>query len=258
LTKTAELAAPRSVMALVLREMSSTYGNSPGGYVWAVLQPIGMIVVLSFGFSLLFRTPSLGTSFILFYATGYLPYDMYTQLSQKVGTSIKYSRSMLTYPRVVWLDAILARFVLNFLTLLTVFCIVITGVLLIVNTPTIISLTPVLLGISIAALVGLGVGVMNCLLVGLFPVWGIIWKIATRPMFIASGVLFIYEDMGGLVQTILWWNPILHVTGLVRSGFYASYEASYVSLTYCFGLALTLICFGLLFLQANHKQIVNN
>lgn len=247
----------RSITALMLREMGSTYGDSPGGYVWAVLQPIGMIMILSLGFSLLVKTPSLGTSFILFYATGFLTYDMYNQMMHKVSGALKYFIAMLAYPRVSWLDAIVARFVLNILTLATIFCIVISGILMVIETRTIIAIQPILIGLTLCAFLGLGVGMVNCLLAGLFPVWQIIWKILTRPMFIASGVLFTYEDMPSLVQDILWWNPILHATGLVRTGFYPNYYASYVSLEYCFGVVLILITIGLLFLQTYHNKILN-
>lgn len=247
----------RAITALILREMGSTYGDSPGGYVWAVVQPIGMIVILSLGFSLLVKAPSLGTSFILFYATGFLTYDIYNQMMQKVGRALVYSKAMLAYPRVTWLDAILARFALNTLTLLTVFCIVISAILLWIDTRTVITIRPILLGLGMCTLFGLGVGMVNCLLTGLFPVWGIIWKILSRPMFIASGVIFIYEDMPSAVQNILWWNPILHGTGLVRSGFYPTYYASYVSLEYIFGVTLVLIATGLLFLGTYHGKVLN-
>ena len=246
----------RSITALMLREMGSTYGESPGGYIWALLQPIGMIIVLTIGFSLLIKTPALGTSFILFYATGFLTYDMFNQIMKAVLDSLKYSRAMLAYPRVIWLDAILARFFLNALTFLTVFCIVISGVLYFDETRTVITIQPILIGLAICMLTGLGVGMMNCLLIGLFPLWKTIWKILSRPLFIASGVIFIYEDMPNSVQNILWWNPVLHATGLVRSGFYPNYHASYVSLIYCFGLAMTLIAFALLLLWTQHEKIL--
>ena len=248
--------AARTILALMLREMGSTYGTSPGGYVWAVLQPIGVILMLSLAFSLLFKTPSLGTSFMLFYATGFLPYDLYNQLMAKTIGALKYSKAMLAYPRVIWLDAILARFFLNTLTLIMVFFIVMAGILYFIESRTIIDVQPILLGMAICALVGLGGGMMNCLLIGLFPVWQTIWKILSRPMFLASGVLFIYEDMPPVVQNILWWNPILHGTGLVRTGFFSTYHASYISLTYSFGLAIILIAAGLLFLRAHHKQVL--
>ncbi|OJI92216.1 capsular polysaccharide transport system permease protein [Planktotalea frisia] len=259
--ETASLRPPRfltlrTVIALMLREMGSTYGRSPGGYFWAIAQPIGMIMVLALAFGLLFRSPSLGTSFILFYSTGFLPFDLYNQLQSKISSSLIYSRAMLAYPRVTWLDTILARFVLNTITLLTVFCIVITGILLVVDTHTIISITPILLGLSMAAALGLGVGLMNCLLGGLFPVWDILWRIIMRPMFMASGVLFIFEDMPRFVQTILWWNPVFHVTGLMRMGFYQTYSADYISLRYGFGVAFVLMAAGLLFLRANYQRVL--
>ena len=97
---------------------------------------------------------------------------------------------------------------------------------------------------------------LTCLLVGLFPVFDIIWKVLTRPMFIASGVLFIYEDMPPLAQDILWWNPVMHATGLVRTGFYPNYYATYVSLEYCFGFALLTTLLGLLFLRAYQEKVM--
>ena len=254
--KVPRLTAARSILALMLREMGSTYGQSPGGYVWAILQPMGIIVVLSLGFSLLIRTPSLGTSFLLFYATGFLTFDLYNQLSRKIMVALKYSKAMLSYPRVVWLDAILARFFLNSLTLLAVFCISISIILTIESTPTVLSTQPILFGLGLSLLLGLGVGTFNCMLVGLFPVWDIIWKILSRPMFIASGVLFIYEDLPPLAQDILWWNPVMHATGLVRMGFYPSYYATYVSLEYCFIFSMVTAVLGLLFLRAYSEKIM--
>lgn len=246
----------RSITALMLREMGSTYGTSPGGYVWAILQPVGTILILSFAFSLLLRTPSLGTSFILFYATGFLPYDIYNQLGNLVSKSLFYSRSMLAYPRVIWLDAILARVILNTTTLLTVFCIVTSGIIYFAGTRTVITVGPIVLGLSMALTFGIAVGLLNCVLGGLFPVWTVIYKIVRRPMFLASGVLFIMEDMPTGVQNILWWNPLIHATGIVRTGFYSNYYASYASPVYCFAVSLTAIAIGLIFVRAYHEKIL--
>ena len=246
----------RTITALILREMSATFGQSPGGYIWAIVQPIGMIGILSIGFSLLLRSPSLGTSFLLFYATGFLPFDMYTTLAQKISSALKYSSPLLTYPRVTWLDAILGRFVLNVLTLLTVSWVVIVAIMVFVDSRTVLDLRYIALGFGLAATLGLGVGIMNCLLIGLFPVWAIVWSVLTRPMFIASGVLFLYEDLPSGAQAILWWNPVLHATGLMRKGFYSTYNGSYISLQYSFGIAMLMIAVGLLFMRSNHQRIL--
>ncbi|MCX7288621.1 MAG: hypothetical protein NTW20_13985 [Rhodobacterales bacterium] len=64
----------RSVVALMLREMSTTYGRSPGGYLWVILEPVGGIALLSLvlTFGLRVKSPGLGINFPLFYATGVL------------------------------------------------------------------------------------------------------------------------------------------------------------------------------------------
>ena len=248
--------AIRSIVALMLREMAGTYGNSPGGYAWAVLQPVGMLILLSIAFSLLVRAPALGTSFVLFYATGFLPFDMYGEIAGKIAGALRYSRALLSYPRVSWIDTILARLLLNFLTALTVFCIVITGILLIDDTHTTIRMVPVIQGLVLTALLGLGVGLCNGVLSGLFPIWSTIWSILSRPLFLASGIFFIYESIPRFVQEILWWNPLIHITGLVRRGFYTTYDGTYISMTYSYGVALVLIMLGLIFMRAHYKRVL--
>ena len=246
----------RTMAALILREMGSTYGQSPGGYLWAILQPLGMIMVLSIGFSLLLRSPSLGTSFLLFYATGYLPFDLYGQVASKTMSALKYSRPLLAYPRVTWLEAILARFVLNLLTVSAVSCILLTLILAIEPNRSIITLGYVLQGFAMCALLGLGIGMVNCLLSGLFPVWKNAWAIISRPLFLASGILYIFEDLPVVAQQILWFNPLIHGTALSRKGFYPTYDASFVSIEYGFGFALVCMLVGMLFMRTHYRTIL--
>lgn len=248
--------AIRTIAALILREMSSTYGRSPGGYIWAILSPLGAILIMSFAFSFMVRSPALGTSFILFYATGYLPYNLYMQLTAKIGTALRYSQALMSYPGVTWLHALLGRLILNTLTLTMVFCIVIIGITMAVDTRTVIDIRPILDGLLLATLTGFGIGMMNALLVGLFPIWERIWIIITRPLFLISGILFLYEDMPKVGQDFLWWNPLIHATALIRTGFYPTYHASFVSLPYCYGFALTLITLALIFLRKSFRTVM--
>ena len=250
------LQSGRTIFALMLREMGTTYGRSPGGYVWALLEPIGMIAILSLAFSLIVRAPSLGTSFILFYATGFLPFMIYSNQASKIVAAISFSRALLSYPSVTWLDAVLARFLLTFLTGASVVCILLTGILKITGSRVILDVVAIITALGLAALIGLGIGMINCILNGFFPVWKSLWGIISRPLFIASGVLFIIEDMPVTVQKILWWNPLIHVTGLMRTGVYSTYHGSYISLPYTLGFALVLIASGLLFLRAYNKSLL--
>jgi len=247
----------RTVLALVLREMSTRYGRTPGGYIWAILEPLGAILVLSIGFSLVFRTPALGTSFILFYATGYLPFSLYQGLSNTISKATNFSKPLLKYPVVTWLDAILARFFLNSLTEILVSILLLSGILSMTESRAVLNLPSAVEAVMLSMLLGLGVGVLNCALMGLFPLWEMIWSIVTRPLFLASGVFFLFDDMPKFAQEILWYNPLIHIIGLARTGFYATYTASYVSHVYVVGVSLTLLAMGLILMGRYHRDILN-
>ena len=96
----------------------------------------------------------------------------------------------------------------------------------------------------LAALLGLGVGTLNCVLFGFFPTWKNVWSVLSRPLFLASGILYLYDGLPTALKAILWWNPLVQVVGLMRSGFYGSYDADYVSVPYVLGIAGSLFLVG--------------
>lgn len=246
----------RSVYALFLREMATTYGRSPGGYVWAVLEPLGGILLLAIGFSLVIHRPPLGESFLLFYATGLLPFMLYQSVSTSVARSISFSKSLLSYPTVGWFDAIVARLLLNSITGLVVTFITISVILAIVVDKVSIDLVPVVTALGLAIVLGAGVGVMNCFLIGMFPVWALVWSILTRPLFIASGVILLYENLSETARSILWYNPLIHITSIMRTGFYPTYQPQDLQVSYVVFVSLILLAAGLFFMRHWSQRIL--
>lgn len=247
---------PRTIAALMLREMTAKYGRNPGGYVWAILEPLGMILFLSLGFSLMLRSPSLGNSFLLFYATGFLPFNLFNKGSSMIMNALLYSRNLLKYPAVTWFDAVMARALLHFLTDALIAYILLTGVLLVVDSRTILDFGPIILSFALAGLLGLGVGLVNCVIAGFFPVWRTIWGIFTRPLFLASGIIWIYPNLPAAAANILWYNPLVHITGLARMGYYPTFEPQYISILFVVGLSLILTALGLLLMRRFHLEIL--
>jgi len=245
-------------MALVLREMATTYGRSPGGYLWAVLEPVAGTALLTFVFSLAFRSPPIGDSFPLFYATGLLPFMLYMEISGKVSQSIKFSRPLLVYPSVTYFDAIAARFILNFVTQILVFVIVISGILIFFDVQAIINFQAVINSLLMAGMLGLGVGSINCFLNSMFPIWIRVWAIFNRPMFIISCIFFIFETIPEPYSSILWYNPLVHIVGEMRRAFYSTYDATYVSGLFVVSVSGTLFILAFVFLNRYHRDILNN
>ena len=248
----------RAVMALMLREMATSYGRSPGGYIWAIVQPAAGIAVLSVVFSALGRHPAIGSSFPMFYATGMLPFTMFTSLQNKTAGALTYSRPLLAYPTVTFLDSLIARFLLELMTKLLVSYIVLTGCLILFETRTNLDLLIIIEAFALCAALGLGIGTLNCYLFTRLDVYQKFWAIATTPLFIISGIFFTYEMIPMPYREYLWYNPLIHITGLARSGFYSTYEPDYVDPVYVLTVSLVSLSLGLVFLRRHHRDLLNN
>ncbi|MDT8853524.1 ABC transporter permease [Paracoccaceae bacterium Fryx2] len=250
---------PRTIVALMLREMSTTYGRSPGGYLWTILEPVGGIALftLVMTLGLRIRTPMLGINFPLFYATGILTLMLYQRGSGVVASAITFSSALLSYPGVTYLDAILARFFVNLLTYLVISYLVFGGILLLFETRAILDVPSIMLALGLAALLGLGVGSLNAYLFPTFPLWDTVWGILTFPLFLLSTVIFTYESLPPDGQAILWYNPLVHIIGIMRRGFYPTYDAVWASPMYVVGFSLVFLVAGLFLLRRYHRDIMN-
>jgi len=248
---------PRAIFALMLREMVTSYGRSPGGYLWAILEPAAAIALLSFAFAMAFQAPSLGVSFPMFYATGYLPFMLFLDVANKTATSIRFSRPLLNFAALTWLDVVLARFALNLATHVVTAALVVAALMLCFETRVILDMPRIALALAIVALLAWGVGLLNAYAFLAFPAWERLWQVLTRPLFIVSGVFFLFEDLPHEVQTFLWFNPLFHVTGELRRGFYPTYAASYVSVEYVWMIGLGLGLFGLLLLHRHADGLIH-
>ncbi len=247
----------RVVFALIMREMSTTYGRSAGGYVWAVLEPVGAIALLSIVFSYAFKAPAMGASFPLFYATGYLPFMFYLGTSANLGMAIRFNKQLLFYPRVTYLDSIFARFLLSFLTHILVFYIIIFGIFIFEETRSTLQFQYIFSSFFMAAALAFGIGVLNCFLFEIFPSWQRLWAILNRPMFILSTIFFTIESVPDPFRTFLLYNPLVHIVSEMRRGFYPYYDGVYVSYFYVYGISIALTATGLFLLKRYNKDILD-
>lgn len=247
--------AARAVGAMMLREMRAGYGRTPGGWLWAVAEPVAAIALLATVFSLAFAAPPLGHSFVLFYATGFLPFMMFTDLSLKIATAVRYSRPLLAYPAVTPADALLARAALNALAHCLVILIVLGGIELLFDTGANYDLPATFAALLACAALAMGVGTLNCTLFLRFPVWERLWGIATRPLFVISGIFFLIEDVPQPWRDVGWFNPLLHLTAMMRAGAYSTYSAPLAQPAYVWAVALGTLFLGLLALRLLRKDL---
>ncbi|WP_439526083.1 ABC transporter permease [Roseovarius mucosus] len=247
----------QTVIALMLREMSATYGRSALGYLWAVLEPVAGIFLLTFIFSLGFKSPSLGTNFPLFFATGILPFMAYMDISNKMSVSLRFSRQLLFYPGVTYTDALIARFILNVMTSIMIAAILLPLIIIIYDVNVIVDMGAIAWGYTLAFALGAGIGTLNCFLLSVFPIWERAWAVLNRPLLLISGVIFLFDTVPLPYRDWMWWNPLIHPIGLVRKGIYSTYDATYVSSVFVMAVSGITLALGLLLLRRYHRDIIN-
>ncbi|MGB8812083.1 MAG: ABC transporter permease [Paracoccaceae bacterium] len=248
----------RVFAALVLREMTARYGRSFGGYFWAVAEPTGGVVLLALVFSFALYRPPLGNSFMVFYATGIIPFYLYNTTAASAAAAVQANRGLLTYPVVSALDTVLARIFLESLNYVMIT--VVLFPLLIIWDDAIVDIAPehIAMSMFMAATLGLGIGTMNCVINGFLPTWRIIWNVLNRPLFIISGVMFPYNMIPEPARSWLWYNPLIHVVGEMRRGFYSSYDGGYISYSLVFAVSLTLFVIGGYLLRRHEGYLIEH
>ncbi|SFH69204.1 ABC transporter permease [Albimonas pacifica] len=248
----------RVVIALLRREMSTKYGRSMGGYFWAVAEPCGMIFIMSFAWSFMSRSPDLGQSFVVFFGSGFLSFNFYRNTAAGLFTVVRNNSSLLKYPNVNIWDAIVARTLLQTLTNCMVMVLILgiagtfTGETLSLDFPRIAG------ALSVATLLGVGMGTLNAVLFHIVPTWERIFKIINRPLFIISGVLYTPESrlVPGPAMDFLALNPLVHVISAFREGIYPVYHARLNHLEYPLAVGLVMLFFGLLLLRRYDERLL--
>lgn len=246
----------RVLFALVVRETGTRFGRSYGGYLWAIAEPLGGIALLTVAFSLALRKPPIGTNFALFYATGMLPFMLYNNIARSVASAINTNRGLLRYPVVTALDTVFAKLVLEVVTMIVVGTLLFTGLILSFGLEVRFDPVAVALSCLLAAILGLGIGTLNCVLFGFYPTWQNLWGVMTRPLVIMSGLFYTFQALPVQIQSVLWYNPIIHIVGLMRAGFYGTYDASYASPLYVLGFGLVPFVIGAYLLRRHESALI--
>ena len=246
----------RILFALVVREMSTRFGRSWGGYLWAIAEPVGGILLLTLAFSFIVRKPPIGTSFALFYATGIIPFFVFSNISRSVSQAISSNQGLMRYPVVRPLDAVFAKFLTDFLTMAVVGVLLFTAIIRWYAVPVNLDLAAIFNGFLLMGLLGLGIGTLNCVLFGFWPTWKNIWNVLTKPLFLLSGMFYTFEAMPGQLQDVLWFNPLLHCIAYVRSGFYGGYDPDYVSPLYVLAVSGAPFVLGAYLLRRHASALI--
>ena len=72
-----------------------------------------------------------------------------------------------------------------------------------------------------------------------------------------SCIVFVFETIPQPFRDWLWYNPIVHIVGIMRQGLYFNYSGSYISPIYVYFLSLFLSVVGFFLIWLFKDKLLN-
>ena len=242
----------RVIYALCLRETKVRYGRLKIGYLWAFLEPMLYVTVLAILFSYGKGISSGNMPPILFFTTGVLTFILFRDIMMRTMSAVQANYQLLTFPQVHVFDIVIARALLEITTFFIVFTVLVSTVALLNIEPVNIeSPLRLLEGVALTSLMGMGAGFATVALVPLFPtVQFLVSSILIRPLFFLSGIFFTVDVLPEKLRHYALYNPLLHISELMRSAFFHEFESQYIDMSYIIKFTLCILVLGMLLQRA--------
>lgn len=243
--------------AVILRETRVRFGHKKLGYLWALLEPALHILTLSLIFTLLQRASPVEEGMTAFFATGVIPWLLFTNTAGRVMNAASANQALLIYPHVYPLDFMAGRMILESVTYLLMtggllLLLALIGQPLAVKEP-----LSFLLAWGCITLLGGGVGMVNAAIVTYIASYDHLYTTLQRALYFLSGVFFLMNDLPPELREALAWNPLLHAIDWLRATVLMSYESEAASPGYVALLAVGLLLAGMLAERAARREMRN-
>lgn len=214
----------RVVTAIIFRETKTRFGKNKLGYFWALIEPSGYIGILLFLRYKMHASIPFGENIYLFVLTGLLMYRLFISIADRCMSSISSNQSLLTYPLVKPIDTIIARIILEVMTMLVVILVFFGFLIFYTDYPVINYPLEFCAAIIATIFLGASVGVFNAVFSVVMPAWERVWGISKLPTLFLSGIFYMPRSMPPALQEIIKWNPLLHCVEWLRQGSYLDYD----------------------------------
>ena len=237
----------RILFALILRDVQTRFFGTALGFVLSIAWPVSHIFIVLILNSAMGRAAPYGDSAALFFATGLLPFMCFQYMARFTVLGVIMNKPLLAFPIVKVGDILIARAILEILNAAVV--VIVTLIILMAMGIDVWPPRPIeaMYALLACLLLGLGYGIVNGVIAGIFPFWFTPFSLFQIVLWIASGVIMVPDDLPATARYWLSWNPILVSVEWMRSAYYEDYGlGELLDKQYVLGFGVVSIFIGLL------------
>ena len=246
----------RVISAIVLREAQTRYGKSSLGYLWAFIEPVTHVAVMSFVYWAINRQSPVGASVLVFFVTGVLPFFLFQKVALHLGNAVRANRLILRLPAVTPFDVVAARAILEGLTWITVATLLFAALIAAGRARPPDQVMVCAAAAFVTFSLGCGVGLMNSVAMTIWPSWARAYPTLTRPLYHFSAIFFFIDHIPPHLRWWLSWNPLVHAVQWFRVGYYSEYASLVLDREYLIKWAIATLVIGLCLERIAQRKLV--
>ena len=236
----------RVVIALTVREMQSSNSSYVYGYAWAVAEVcISLTALMALKVFLRGLSPP-NMPPVLFLLLGGVPWFTFHNTAAGMLQIVGQRKKLLLLPHVTPIDIMLAKATSVLCTYGLIFFIAVIGCVFFESPGAPRSLAGLVLIYLLSWFLGIGFGMITMPLVRVFPpapkLLAVIWRFGL----ILSGVYFTVTSIPAQYWIYLTWNPMLHVSELMRTYWFSTYQTPVGNPFYVMECTIGVLILGLL------------
>ena len=236
--------------ALMLREVLQRLFANRAAWAWLIVEPLFHAGYLALFYTVVKVRSIGGIDTVIWLLSGLMGFFLFSRTASQVGNALAANRPLFTYRQVTPLDTMVSRAVLEgaIMTVLTTFVLFMATLIGHPFSPD--APLTVLLAFFCIWTIGFGWGVVDAVASGLVPELGTVIDLASRPLYLISGVVFPLSLLPPTLRDWLMLNPLAHLIEQIRIGIASHYHAvPDANLAYPYAFALVLLFASLLLLR---------
>jgi capsular polysaccharide transport system permease protein len=246
----------RVVTAIVLRETKTKFGRYKFGYAWAFVEPIVYVSLFVLIRAFVSANSAVGTQMVIYVVTALLAFRMFMAISSATMKAVASNIALLAFPPVKPVDCMVARVILEALTMAVIWLIFYTALSSVSELRVVVDYNNLVAAFGAIVLLAAGVGTLNAIISALFSWYERVWSMLSLPLFIMSGVFFNPEQLPQAAKAIVVWNPIAHCVEWVRFSTQFTYHPM-LDRVYVVSFGLLALVAGLLLERMNRYRLLS-
>ena len=240
---------------LVLRDLKVKYRRSVLGYIWSILNPLLMMIVISIFFSFMFRFQI--DNYPVYLICGQVVYNFYSDATRQSMNSILHGGALIKKVKLPKYIFPIARTASSFINML--FSLV-AVVLVMIITKAPLSLTMLLFPLPLIYLffISMGIGMILSVLVVYFRDIEHLYGVFLLALMYASPIFYPISILPPFAMIIIKFNPLYHIMIMFRDVMYYGNIPSLRDNIVCMAFAILSIGLGLIIFKKYQDNLVLN